>query len=58
MDPHLSEPIVGRNLFVVAGGEIYETEIQLVSDPRPSDEQSGAAPASAAAADDAPGQGG
>jgi len=38
MDPHLSEPLTGRNLFVVAGGEIYETEIQLVSDPKPRSE--------------------
>jgi hypothetical protein len=42
MDPHLSEPLVGRNLFVVAGGEIYETEIQLVSDPKVKTETGGA----------------
>jgi hypothetical protein len=35
MDAHLSQPFAGRNLFVVAGGEIYETEIQLVTDPAP-----------------------
>lgn len=35
MDAHLAEPFVGRNLFVVAGGEIFETEIQLVGTPRP-----------------------
>jgi hypothetical protein len=37
MDAHLSAPFTGRNLFVVAGGEIYETEIQLVTDPTPRD---------------------
>lgn len=39
VDPRLSEPLLGRNLFVIAGGEIYETEIQLVSDPKPSREE-------------------
>jgi hypothetical protein len=37
MDARLAQPLVGRNLFVIAGGEIYETEIQLVSDPRAAD---------------------
>jgi len=52
MDPHLSEPLSGRNLFVVAGGEIYETEIQLVSDPKPQGEAAGpeSAPGNPAAA--------
>ena len=33
MDPLLSEPLRGRNLFVLAGGEIYEAELQLLGDP-------------------------
>lgn len=33
MDDHLAEPLLGRNLFLIAAGEIYETELQLVSDP-------------------------
>ena len=46
MDGGLAEPLRGRNLFVVAGGEIYETELQLVSDPKPTpDEPAAAAPA-------------
>lgn len=56
MDPHLSEPLVGRNLFVVAGGEIYETEIQLVADPKVKREASGPAPAASSGA--APAEGG
>jgi hypothetical protein len=32
-DPKLAEPLQGRNLFVLAGGEIFATELQLVSDP-------------------------
>lgn len=43
MDPRLSEPLLGRNLFVIAGGEIYETEIQLVSDPKPRVEEAAGA---------------
>jgi hypothetical protein len=35
MDAHLARPLRGRNLFVIAGGEIYETEVQLVDDPQP-----------------------
>jgi hypothetical protein len=35
MDAHLAEPLRGRNLFVIAGGEIFETELQLVDDPKP-----------------------
>jgi hypothetical protein len=35
MDPQLASPLRGRNLFVLAGGEIYETEIQLIDDPEP-----------------------
>jgi hypothetical protein len=34
MDPVLSEPLRGRNLFVLAGGEIYEAELQLIGDPK------------------------
>ena len=32
----LAEPLTGRNLFVLAGGEIFATELQLVSEPVPS----------------------
>lgn len=35
MDANLAQPFEGRNLFVVAGGEIFETEIQLVGTPQP-----------------------
>jgi hypothetical protein len=34
-DPKLAEPVQGRNLFVLAGGEIFATELQLVSEPVP-----------------------
>jgi hypothetical protein len=34
-DPKLAEPLQGRNLFVLAGGEIFATELQLVSEPVP-----------------------
>jgi hypothetical protein len=40
MDPHLAKPLEGRNLFVLAAGEIFETEIQLVDDPVPADGES------------------
>ena len=33
LDPRLAEPLLGRNLFVLAGGEIFATELQLLSDP-------------------------
>jgi len=33
MDANLAEPLRGRNLFLIAEGEIYETEVQLVTDP-------------------------
>ncbi|MEY4581311.1 MAG: hypothetical protein RL701_6014 [Pseudomonadota bacterium] len=32
-DPKLAEPLQGRNLFVLAGGEIFATELQLLSEP-------------------------
>lgn len=35
MDARLASPLHGRNLFVIAGGEIYETEVQLIDDPSP-----------------------
>lgn len=35
MDARLSAPLRGRNLFVIAGGEIYESELQLLDDPQP-----------------------
>jgi hypothetical protein len=35
MDANLAEPLHGRNLFVIAGGEIYEAELQLLEDPKP-----------------------
>jgi hypothetical protein len=31
MDSHLAEPFSGRNTFIVAGGEIFETEVQLTT---------------------------
>jgi SnoaL-like protein len=34
MDARLAEPLHGRNLFVIAGGEIYESELQLLDDPK------------------------
>jgi hypothetical protein len=33
MDPRLSEPLLGRNLFVIADGEIFTTELQLLAEP-------------------------
>lgn len=35
MDARLAEPVDGRNLFVLAGGEIFATELQLLSSPAP-----------------------
>lgn len=35
MDANLQQPLRGRNLFVMAGGEIFETELQLIGDPLP-----------------------
>jgi uncharacterized protein (TIGR02246 family) len=35
MDARLAEPVEGRNLFVLAGGEIFATELQLLSAPSP-----------------------
>jgi hypothetical protein len=35
MDANLATPLRGRNLFVIAGGEIFETELQLVAEPLP-----------------------
>ena len=35
VDDKLEAPVLGRNLFVIAGGEIYETEVQLLSLARP-----------------------
>jgi len=32
-DPALAEPLQGRNLFVLAGGEIFATELQVLSEP-------------------------
>ena len=32
-DARLAEPLVGRNLFLLAGGEIFATELQLLSEP-------------------------
>ena len=34
-DPKLSEPLLGRNLFVLAGDEVFTTELQLLSEPVP-----------------------
>jgi hypothetical protein len=33
MDARLGEPLTGRNLFVMAGGEIFATELQLLDQP-------------------------
>jgi hypothetical protein len=35
VDERLAAPLRGRNLFVVAGGAIFETEVQLLTDPQP-----------------------
>jgi hypothetical protein len=48
MDARLREPLRGRNLFLIAEGEIYEAEVQLVSDPVPKDPATPAEPAAAA----------
>ncbi len=32
MDPLLAKPFGGRNLFIIAGGEIFETETQLTTE--------------------------
>jgi hypothetical protein len=34
-DARLAEPLVGRNLFLLAGGEIFSTELQLLGAPVP-----------------------
>jgi hypothetical protein len=33
MDARLAEPLAGRNLFLMAGGEIFATELQLLGPP-------------------------
>ncbi len=33
MDPRLSEPLPGRNRFTIAGGEIFEAQVQLDGTP-------------------------
>lgn len=38
-DPKLAEPLAGRNLFVLAGEEIFASELQLVSEPVPAPSQ-------------------
>jgi ketosteroid isomerase-like protein len=35
MDARLAKPVEGRNSFVLAGGEIFATELQLLSAPEP-----------------------
>lgn len=35
MDARLAEPVSGRNLYVLAGGEIFATEVQLLAPPAP-----------------------
>jgi uncharacterized protein (TIGR02246 family) len=35
MDARLASPVEGRNLFVMAGGEIFATELQLLDAPVP-----------------------
>ena len=49
MDANLAAPLRGRNLFVIAGGEIFETELQLVADPLPKPAQAPDDPAQSAA---------
>jgi hypothetical protein len=39
-DPKLAEPLMGRNLFVLAGDEVFTTELQLLSEPVPASEAS------------------
>ena len=34
-DPKLAEPLMGRNLFVLAGDEVFTSELQLLSEPVP-----------------------
>jgi hypothetical protein len=34
-DPRLAAPLSGRNLFLLAGGEIFSTELQLLDSPVP-----------------------
>jgi hypothetical protein len=34
-DARLAEPLAGRNLFLLAGGEIFSSELQLLADPAP-----------------------
>jgi hypothetical protein len=46
MDARLAQPLHGRNLFVIAGGEIFESELQLLDDPK---EKPDALPTQAAA---------
>jgi hypothetical protein len=46
MDANLQQPLRGRNLFVMAGGEIFETELQLIGDPLPKAAASAQDPAS------------
>lgn len=35
MDPDLQSPLTARNLFVIADGEVFEAQLQLLSVPRP-----------------------
>ncbi len=44
MDAALAEPLRARNLLVLAGGEVFESEIQLVTDPKPTEPQTSASP--------------
>jgi hypothetical protein len=34
-DARLAEPLAGRNLFLLAGGEIFSSELQLLAEPVP-----------------------
>ncbi|HEX4352166.1 MAG TPA: nuclear transport factor 2 family protein, partial [Polyangiales bacterium] len=34
-DARLSAPLAGRNLFLLAGGEIFTSEVQLLAEPAP-----------------------
>ncbi|MFO0682743.1 MAG: nuclear transport factor 2 family protein [Sandaracinus sp.] len=33
MDPRLADPLAGRNTFTIAGGEIFEAQVQLDGEP-------------------------
>jgi hypothetical protein len=50
MDARLAKPVRGRNLFVLSGGEIFASELQLLDEPVPLAEAGSAPPAGLRAA--------